>query len=235
MSKKLWSIIILVIVIISAIIAYWVSRRKVEEQILKVEDGDIVSVNYTIWVNETGTWSFFNTSTVNFTVGLGANIEGVVLEIDSKILNMTIGQTKEFVLEPWEAFKNWSWLNVRNISVIEKVPKFEYTTKAEFARRSAEPIAENVVFTHWIWNWNSTIIDVEGENITIEHLRGVPAQNTSYIGLVIQSTKYDWNSTVINISGDEILLRHEAVKCMNTRVIGKGKVLDITNQTEPSE
>ncbi|MDI6708593.1 MAG: FKBP-type peptidyl-prolyl cis-trans isomerase [Candidatus Thermoplasmatota archaeon] len=232
MPKKLLVIIILIIVIASAVTAYWVSRRA-KEQVLKVGEGDFVTVNYTIWLNDTG--ALFSTSTVSFTVGFGANVEGVILKkFDLEVLNLTAGETIEFVLEPWDAFGNWSWERVKNISALEKIPKFEVIKRSEFEASCPEEkdnIGEGVVFTHWVWNWNSTIVDVEGDNITIEHLVGTPAQNASYIGLVIQSTKYDWNSTVINITGDKILLRHNAVEGMSTRVVGKGKVLNITNET----
>lgn len=255
MRKRAWyAVAVITIIIISAVAAYWVTQKK-EEPIKIIGEGDFVTVDYIGWINDTGL--VFDTSIeevaldnvtyqkdqtfefrsvyqpLNFTVGAGQMIKG----FDEAVLDMRKGETKTVILEPWEAYGNWSWENVRNISVVESVQKTEVIKKSYFEAMCDEPIGKGVVLTHWVWKWNTTIVDVEpeGDNITLEHLVGTPGPNLSYWGLTVQSTKYDWNSTVINITQAEILVRHNAERNMSTTVVGKGKVMNITNQSLPLE
>lgn len=253
-KKAFYAIIVIAIITVAAVATYWFATRKPEEHFEKVvKNGDTILVDYIGRLNDSGL--VFDTSLtavaidndtyrkdasfefrspyqpLNFTVGSGRMIKG----FDCGVLGMKEGETKKVTVFPWDGYGNWSWDNVKNVSVEENISKFETISKSNFEALTGELAIENTTFTHWVWNWNATVDSVEGDNVTIEHLRGQPAPNMSYEGLTKQSTKYDWNSTVIFINQTVIKLRHNAVKDMNTTAVGRGKVLNITNQTAPLE
>lgn len=247
-KKALYAFMVIAIIIVAAVATYWFVTRKPEEHFEKVvEKDDTISVNYIGQLNDSGL--VFDTSLMdvaidnttyrkdatfefrssylplNFTVGSGVTIKG----FDNGVVGMKKGETKKITVFPWDGYGNWSWDNVKNISVEENISKFETVSKSEFEARTGELGIENTTFTHWIWKWNATVDSVDGDNVTIENLRGQPALNMNYTGLTVQSTKYDWNSTVTFINQTVIKISHKPVEGMNVSVLGGERVITLTN------
>ncbi len=243
-KKALYAIIVIAIIIVAAVAVYWFVTRKPEEHFEKVvENGDTISVNYIGQLNDSGlvfdtslmdvaidnttyrkdaTFEFRSSyQPLNFTVGSGQMIEG----FDNGVLGMKVGDTKKVTVHPWEGYGNWSWDNVKNISVEENISKSETISKSEFESRTGELARNDTIFTHWVWNWRAKITEIKGDNITIEHL---PQWNESD-WTTYQSTKYDWNSTVTFINETVIKVRHKPVEGMNVSVLGGERVITLTN------
>jgi FKBP-type peptidyl-prolyl cis-trans isomerase 2 len=110
----------------------------------------------------------------NFTVGAGQVIKG----FDLGVIGMSQGETKEIIVPPSEGYPvNWS--DVKNISVSQRIPKYQNLTVSEYtARTNATPTLYAVNHDN-VYGWNDQVL-YNNSNTKIITISNDPLANTSY-------------------------------------------------------
>ncbi len=227
------TIYIVVIVLVGASIGgalavnrYYLSEDEdIEEPEKVVEEGDMVSVHYTGWLEDDRIYDerkvFDSTKEVTeptiitfderergvpfqFTVS-DEVIEGWV----ENIVGMQEGESKTFTIPPEKAYPEWTDEIIVEIERDEEIPVHEEIDKDTFTQIYGEEPEINMMVTDRFWSWDKTVVSIEGEIVTMMHQPDVGETYQTYI-----EDSWDWKTEVISIdsSEDVIMLRHDVEK-----------------------
>lgn len=227
-----------------------------------VKEGDKIKVDYIgyigIWNNTTETYEkggIFDTSIYNiandtnytkseefekrdkssytsleFIVGSGEMIKG----FDDGVIGMRVNENRTVIVQPKDGYGEFNLSNIDNTTKLYlEVNITETINKAEFERLTNETAKEGIKFIHPVYQWNSTVYEVEGDIVIIKNLPYEDDWNY-FINRTIQIRDYAWNSTIVSINESIIKLKHAPEKGKKVNFNGKqGRIysIDETNET----
>ncbi len=155
---------------------------------------------------------------------LGSNLHCVSESLIGKLCNVKY----VFSYAPEKAFGLWASENIKLYSIYENISRVEFVPKSIFTAQCLEPLEKGITFTHWLWNWNCTILDIDETTVIIEHLSDIETENLS-TNFVINTTKYFWNTTIISVNSSLIILKHNVENNMIVNIGEKKGIVTITN------
>lgn len=133
------------------------------------------------------------------------------------LIGMKKGETKTVTLFPEDTVGEWNETYIRTdwYEVVEKVPRIEKIPMDVFMEETGEEPAVSLVFTHPVWTWNATVIEVTGNEtegeVVFVNLPQEDDWNKWWVqGEPIIRKEVPWNSTVINITDEYIYVRNNA-------------------------
>ncbi len=220
--------IILLIILLSGC----VSGSKVVES-PSVAIGDTVSLNYIVKIDglvfDTSYESVASDAKIpkiegfkpkasyeplNFTSGKGLMIPA----LEKALIGMRVGEEKEILIPPEEAYGNWSPLHVLPAPKFYELARIGEIPLEEFRQGiGSEPKVDNIVKLRY---WSGRILNVSNESVTILH----EPVNGSYVETSMGQAAISVNNTHIRI---------EAMPVINSTVqtqFGTGRIVGI-NET----
>lgn len=219
-----------------ALLTWWDERDNddgQEEEILFVQEGDEISVDYTGRFLGSGDdlGAIFDTSIpedarnesipkslsfkekatyddLTFTVGSGQMIAG----FDKGVLGMTVGSTKYVTVFPEDGYGVLKPELILEIQTIEAIPLREEITREEFQMRFPliDPEVETS-FNHPFWGWEVKILESDPASVS---LINQPAYLENY-------GEFPWNVTVTDISTSDnrIQITHQIDEIEKTTMV----------------
>lgn len=231
-DEKLCLISIGVVVIMVIILAGWTyvdeegwpwDEETVEKELLLIQEGDEVSIDYTgrFLGTDENLGPVFDTSLpeiarndsipkslsfqerpayddLTFTVGSGEMIKG----FDASVRGKKEGDSFVVAVPPEDAYGASYVERILRIDQIHVIPLRETMPVSEFKLRfPVVQMIESTSFQHPFWDWNVEILDANIEEVTI--------MNQPVYGAMYQS--FPWNTTIVDISSDRnvITLEHD--------------------------
>lgn len=215
--KRWMTLVIAVIVIVAsvgsvlAVDRFYFSDKPEKKDVPTVEEGDTVTVNYIGWLNDDRIYDekrIFDTTSEEppgktivtysdrergepFTFKAGGNvIEGW----NEEIIGMEKGETKLFTVPTEKAYPSHSQDLIFDVNKIETIPVYEEMDVQEFQRTYFKNPKPNLQVRDRFWNWNQTVISIEGSIVTL--------QNQPEFGKEYRAYKQDgpgWTSKVVSI------------------------------------
>ncbi len=205
---------------------YFTEEDDVEKPEKVVEEGDQVTVHYIGWLEDERIYDsrrVFDSSRdveqdtiisfverprgepFQFTVDREEVIDGWV----ENVVGMREGETKTFTVPPEKAYPGWSEDLIYEFDTVETLPVYEEVSIETFQDWYGEEPESSLVVTDRFWNWDKTVLSVQGDMVQMMHDPDVDEKYTSYIH---RST--DWTTKVLSIdsSEDVIKVRHQVEK-----------------------
>jgi len=200
----------------------WQKDKKAEKEVLLVQEGDEISVDYVgRFVGVAGEpGPVFDTSIpeiardssipksrtfmvrptyddLTFTVGSGQMIKG----FEESVLGKKEGQTYTVAIPPDKGYGDSYDDLILAVNATETIPLRETLSRERFDKLFPMVNTELDTFIHPFWGWDVHIVSIDPEKVTIWHQ---PVYGQDYRG-------FTWNTTVVDISTDRnvITLHHK--------------------------
>jgi len=212
---------------------YKADHKKDKTEILLIQEGDEVSVDYTgYFVGSNGqAGEVFDTTLpevgrndsipkarsfpektayddLSFTVGDGSMIAG----FDQAVLGKKEGQTFTVSIPPEKGYGDPKEELIYNINTTQTLPLRETIARSSFTKiYPSVDLGNQTNFIDPFWGWEIQIMDVDPEEVTILHQ---PVYQERYKG-------FPWNTTITDVSteGNTFTVHHEVQEIESSTVV----------------
>ena len=223
---KKWITYVIVAIIVASIVGVVLVRNHYlvddEEEVLRAEIGDSVSVHYTGWLNDDRIYDsrrVFDSSQkviaeetiatfqdrergdpFRFTLG-----EGVIEGWSEYLVGMREGQTKIINIPAEKAYDTYTDELLLKVDLEEQIPVFHEMRVEDFMEKYEQFPYPNTKVTDTFWNWNIFVVRVRGDFVELRHSPRAEEYYNTY-----RHDGMGWRTYVrsVDTSADRIVLRH---------------------------